>query len=55
MVVSPALTTKCNPHHNRNLIIVEFHVFSRETRQLPRNPNLIQQQSWSLHGAGCVV
>ena len=56
-VVLPALTSKCNPHHNRDPVIVDFdfHVFSRETRQLPRNPNLIQQQSWSLNGAGCVV
>jgi len=55
MVVLPALTSKCNPHHNRDPVIVDFHVFSRETRQLPRNPNFIQQQGWSLHGAGCVV
>ena len=55
-VVISALTSKCNPHHNRDPVIVDFHVFSRETRQfLPRNPNLIQQQGWSLHGAGCVV
>jgi len=54
-VVLPALTSKCNPHHNRDPVIVDFHVFSRKTRQLPCNPNLIQQQGWSLHGAGCVV
>jgi len=24
----PALTTKCNPHHNRNPVIVEFCLFT---------------------------
>jgi len=26
--------SKCSPHHNRDPVTVDFHVFSRETRQL---------------------
>jgi len=33
-VVLPALTSKCNPHHNRDPVIVYFHIFSRETQQV---------------------